>query len=107
VGADDHNFASKYRVLAGNLRDHVVAVEIARQVGRAELEPQLRDDAGLHHPYDHVVVLRHHDDRGHGAVGRLRAAADRQRAVQLRAGAKDRTGTELLEQRRHGVGRYN
>ncbi len=29
VGADDHDFVSQHRILAGNLRDHVVAVEIA------------------------------------------------------------------------------
>ena len=36
----------------------------------AQLEPQLRRHAGLHHPHDHVVVLGHHHHGRHRIVGR-------------------------------------
>ena len=70
--ADEHDFVAQHRILAGDLGDHVVAVEVALLVRRAEFEAQLRRHARLHHPHDHVVVLGHDDDGRH----RVRRGSD-------------------------------
>ena len=96
--ANQHDLIAQHGILAGNLRDDVVAVRVGFLIGRAKLEPKLRRDTRLHHPDDHVVVLGHDRHLRHRIVRRRPAAGDEDGSVSAVARTQNRAGAEALEE---------
>ena len=98
VRAEQHDFIADLRITAGNLRDHVVAVRVCGVVACLHVGAKPHGRPTLERPHEQVVMLRGHDRRGHGILGRAGAIAQHEhRALRTLARSEHQRGAEVVE----------
>jgi hypothetical protein len=71
--AEQHDFGGQRRIGTGDLREDVVAVGVAGQVARADVDAHLHWHPVRDHPRDHVVVFGSEHDGGDGVLALVAA----------------------------------